>query len=50
MMVHIKYQGSSPCGFRQEDFLCFTTGDNGYHRISIAHLETMCELKGAKTQ
>ena len=23
MMLHIKYQGSSPCGFRQEDFFIF---------------------------
>ena len=23
MMLHIKYQGSRPCGFRQEEFLCF---------------------------
>ena len=24
MMQHIKYQGSEPCGFRQEDFFMFT--------------------------
>ena len=23
MMLHIKYQGSRPCGFRQEDFFMF---------------------------
>ena len=23
MMLHIKYQGSRPCGFRQEIFSCF---------------------------
>ena len=23
MMLHIKYQGSMPCGFRQEDFFMF---------------------------
>ena len=23
MMLHTKYQGSRPCGFRQEDFLMF---------------------------
>ena len=23
-MLHIKYQGSRPYGFRQEDFLCFS--------------------------
>ena len=22
MMLHAKYQGSRPCGFRQEDFSC----------------------------
>ena len=24
MMLHTKYQGSMPCGFRQEDFLMFS--------------------------
>ena len=23
MMLHTKYQGSRPCGFRQEDFFMF---------------------------
>ena len=23
MMLHTKYQGSRPCGFRLEDFSCF---------------------------
>ena len=23
MMLHTKYQGSRPCGYRQEDFHCF---------------------------
>ena len=23
VMLHTKYQSSMPCGFRQEDFLCF---------------------------
>ena len=23
MMLHIKYLGSRPCGFRQEDFSCY---------------------------
>ena len=23
MMLHTKYQGSGPCGFRREDFSCF---------------------------
>ena len=24
MMLHTKYQGSRPCGFRKEDFSCFS--------------------------
>ena len=26
MMIHIKYQGSRPCSFRQEDFFKFSSG------------------------
>ena len=49
MMLHTKYQGKRPCGFRQDDFSCFSLYEPMINLVGLLDDATHTKYQGSRS-